>query len=99
MEEKFEFMSKMFNQEKEIVISEADGQLHVKLNVLEPFAIPTMADALVGVMAACVQAGVLTKRTVLEVLEAMPKELEDRVETLEATRMMMSIPKKGEKEV
>lgn len=78
-----------FQQEKRIVITDGEDNLNFQLNVPEPFAIPTMADALVQLMAGCIQNGILSREVCMEVLEGMPEALEKRIGAVEGTRMVM----------
>ena len=79
----------LFRTEKKIVITDGKDNLNFQLNVPEPFAIPTIADALVQLMAGCIQNGILSREVCTEVLEGMPEALEKRIGQVEGTRMVM----------
>lgn len=85
-----------FQTEKKIVITDGKDNLDFQLNVPEPFAIPTMADALVQLMAGCIQNGVLSRAVCMEVLEGMPEALEKRIGKVEGTRLVMTRREKAE---
>ena len=89
-------MNAFFRKEKRIVITDGEDNLNFQLNVPEPFAIPTMADALVQLMAGCIQNGILSRAVCMEVLEGMPEALEKRIGQVEGTRMVMTRREKAE---
>lgn len=89
-------MNAFFRKEKKIVITDGKDHLNFQLNVPEPFAIPTMADALVQLMAGCIQNGILSRGVCMEVLEGMPEALEKRIGQVEGTRMLMMRKEKAE---
>lgn len=85
-----------FKKEKKIVITDGEDNQDFQLNVPEPFAIPTMADALVQLMAGCIQNGILSREVCMEVLEGMPEALEKRIGHVEGVRMSMMRKEKAE---
>ena len=89
-------MNAFFRKEKRIVITDGEDNLDFQLNVPEPFAIPTMADALVQLMAGCIQNGILSREVCMEVLEGMPEALEKRIGQVEGTRLVMTRREKAE---
>lgn len=96
MDEMETMMNAFFRKEKRIVITDGKDNLNFQLNVPEPFAIPTMADALVQLMAGCIQNGILSRAVCMEVLEGMPEALEKRIGQVEGTRMVMTRREKAE---
>lgn len=96
MDEMETMMNAFFRKEKRIVIMDGKDNLDFQLNVPEPFAIPTMADALVQLMAGCIQNGILSRGVCMEVLEGMPEALEKRIGQVEGTRMVMTRREKAE---
>ena len=89
-------MNAFFRKGKRIVITDGEDKLNFQLNVPEPFAIPTMADALVQLMAGCIQNGILSREVCTEVLEGMPEALEKRIGHVEGTRFVMTRREKAE---
>ena len=96
-EGKMETMMNAFSRkEKRIVITDGEDNLNFQLNVPEPFAIPTMADALVQLMAGCIQNGILSREVCAEALEGMPEALGKRIGQVEGTRLVMTRREKAE---